>query len=114
MSLFLSRLNKTLAVYGVTQTGTTGGGLPIYTDTLKGTVAARVDPRVRPEQVNGPDLNPVISEALAITALPAGFAITERDTVVDGSDAYEVLGVHQLDGRVSAHHLELSLRKVSP
>lgn len=111
---FLSLLNHTLAIYGLTQTGTDGGGQPIYTDTLKGSVMGRIDPRINAEQVNGPDLNPVISDYLAITALPSGFSISERDTLTDETGGYEVLGVGTLEGRSAAHHLEITLRKVTP
>lgn len=113
MSLFRSRLNHTLTVAGLTQTGTDGGGQPIYTSADKGTILGRIDPRVRPEEVNGPDLQPVISDYLAITALPSGFSITERDTISDENGAYEVLGVATLEGRIDAHHLEITLRKVT-
>jgi hypothetical protein len=109
---FTTLLNKTLAIWGRTQTGTDGGGQPIYTDALKGTVRGRVDPRVHAEQVNSSDLNPVISDYLAYTEL-ASFSITERDTLVDTTGAYEVLGVATLDARSAAHHLELTLRKVT-
>lgn len=111
---FTRLLNKTLTVTGYTQTGTDGGGQPIFTEAEKGTVRGRVDHRVHAEQVNGPDLNPVISDYLAITALPDGFEITERDYVADEDGAYEVLGVASPDDAHSAHHLELTLRKVTP
>jgi hypothetical protein len=112
--LFLSSLNHTLTITGYTQSGTDDGGQPTFTSAQKGTVRGRIDPRVRPEEVNGPDLNPVISDYLAITALPSGFSITERDTLADEDGAYEVLGVATLEGRSAAHHLEISLRKVTP
>lgn len=113
MSLFLSRLNKTITVTGLTQTGTDGGGQPTFSETSKGTVRGRVDPKVRPDEVNGPDLNPVISQYRAITALPDGFSITEDDTLTaDGLD-YEVLGIATLDGRQNSHHLEIDLRRIS-
>lgn len=114
MSLFLSRLNHTLTVSGLTQTGTDDGGQPIFSDALKGTVRGRIDPRVTPTEVNGPDLNPIIADYLAITALPSGFTLTERDTLADENGAYEVLGVATLEGRTSAHHLEVHLRKITP
>ena len=113
MSLFLSVLNHTLTVSGLTQSSTDEGGQPVYTSSQKGTIRGRIDPRVRPEEVNGPDLQPVISDFLAITELPSGFSITERDTIADENGAYEVLGVATLEGRISAHHLELTLRKVT-
>jgi hypothetical protein len=113
MSLFLSRLNKTITVVGQTQTGTDGGGQPIYQDTTKGTVRGRIDPKVRPDEVNGPDLNVTISEYRAITALPAGFEIEEADRLTADGQAYEVLGVAVLDGRAAAHHMEIDLRRIS-
>jgi hypothetical protein len=113
MSLFLSRLNKTITVTGVTQSGEDGGGQPIYTEVSKGTVRGRIDPRVRPDEVNDANLNPVISEYKAITALPDGFEITESDTMTDATGAYEVLGVHTLDGRSASHHLEINLRRIT-
>ena len=113
MSLFLSRLNKTITVTGLTQTGTDGGGQPIYTEASKGTVRGRIGPKVRPDEVNGPDLNPTISEYKAITALPAGFEITTDDTLTADSLTYEVLGVAILDGRANAHHMEIDLRRIS-
>jgi hypothetical protein len=113
MSLFLSRLNRTLTVVGQTQTGTDGGGQPIYTEASKGTVRGRVDPKVRPDEVNGPNLNPTISEYRAITALPDGFAITTADKLTTDSLTYEVLGVAILDGRADSHHMELDLRRIS-
>jgi hypothetical protein len=110
---FTRLLNKTLTVTGTTQTGTDGGGQPIYTTSTKGTMRGRIDPRVHAEEVNGPDLNPVISDFLAITEIPS-FSVTERDILADDTGAYEVLGVATLDGRMAAHHLELTLRKVTP
>jgi hypothetical protein len=105
-------LNRTLAVSGLTDTGQTdGGGNPIYSTASKGTVRGRVDPKVQPDEVNGADLNPVISEYMAITAIPS-FTISERDTITTGSTTYEVLGVAVLDGRSVPHHLELDLRRV--
>jgi len=113
MSLFLSRLNKTITVTGLTETGTDGGGQPTYTTTTKGTVRGRVDPKVRPDQVNGPDLNPTISQYRAITALPVGFTITTADTLTTDDLVYEVLGVAILDGRSDAHHMEIDLWRIS-
>ena len=113
MSLFLSRLNKTITVTGLTQTGTDGGGQPIFTEASKGTVRGRIQPKVNPDEVNGPDLNPVIAEYLAITQLPAGFSITTADTLTADGIEYEVLGVGILDGRVNAHHMELNLRRIT-
>ena len=112
MSLFLSRLNKTITVVGQTQTGTDGGGQPIFTDATKGTVRGRIDPKVRPDEVNGPDLNPTISEYRAITALP-GFEITTADRLTADGQTYEVLGVAVLDGRAAAHHMEIDLRRIT-
>lgn len=112
MSAFLGLLNRTITVNGLTQTGTDGGGQPIFTESEKGTVKGRIDPKVKPDEVNGPDLNPVISEYLAITAMPSGFSITERDELVADSVTYEVLGVAELHGRAVAHHLEIDLRRI--
>ena len=114
MSAFTGLLNRTITVNGLTQTGEDGGGNPIYTSSSKGTVKGRIDPKVRPDEVNGPELNPVISEYLAITALPTGFVISERDTLTTDGQAYEVLGVAELHGRAVAHHLEIDLRRVTP
>ena len=113
MSLFLSRLNKTITVTGLTQAGTDGGGQPIYTEASKGTVRGRIDPKVRPDERNGPDLNPTISEYRAITALPDGFSITTQDKLTSDSQTYEVLGVAILDGRSAAHHMEIDLRRIT-
>jgi hypothetical protein len=114
VSAFLGLLNRTITVTGLTDTGTTdGGGNPIYTEASKGTVKGRIDPKVRPDEVNGPDLNPVISEYLAITAMPSGFSIGERDTLTADGQAYEVLGVAELHGRAVAHHLEIDIRRVT-
>lgn len=112
MSAFLGLLNRTITVNGLTQTGTDGGGQPIFTESEKGTVKGRIDPKVKPDEVNGPDLNPVISEYMAITAMPSGFSITERDELVADSVTYEVLGVAELHGRAVAHHLEIDLRRI--
>lgn len=120
MSAFHGLLNRTITVTGLVDSGTTdGGGNPIYTTTTKGTVKGRVGPqtggnRDSTEVVNGPELNPVISDYLAITALPVGFSLVERDTLTDSDGDYEVLGVATLDGRASAHHLEITLRKITP
>ena len=114
MSAFQGLLNRTLDVGGWTETGTDGGGQSTGSFSSKGTVRGRIDHKVRPDEVNGPELNPVISEYLAITALPVGFDITERDTITDGSDVYEVLGYARLDGRAAPHHLELDLRRITP
>ena len=113
MSLFLSRLNKTITVTGRTQTGEDSGGQPIYTQASKGTVRGRVDPKVQPDEVNDANLNPVISEYKAITALPSGFEITTDDTMTDATGVYEVLGVAILDGRSISHHMEINLRKIT-
>lgn len=113
MSLFLSRLNKTITVMGLTQTGEDGGGQPIFTEASKGTVRGRIQPKVRPDEINGPDLNPVISGHLAITALPSGFEITTDDNLVADSLTYEVLGVAIQDGRSDAHHMEIDLRRIT-
>ena len=114
MSAFTGLLNRTITVSGLTDTGTTdGGGNPIYTEASKGTVKGRIDPKVRPDEVNGPDLNPVISEYLAITAMPVGFSIGERDTLTADGTTYEVLGIAELHGRAVAHHLEIDLRRVA-
>lgn len=114
---FTGLLNKVIAVSGRTKTGTDGGGQPIYTFALKGTVLGRVDPRGgrgrdAAEVVNSPDLNPVISDYTAITELPAGFEIDERDTLSIAAGDFEILGVATLDGRIAAHHYEIALRKV--
>lgn len=107
-------LNRTITVSGLTESGTDGGGNPIYTETEKGTVKGRIDPKVRPDEVNGPDLNPILSEYLAITAIPSGFTISERDILVDDASVeYEVVGLATLYGRASAHHLEIDLRRVT-
>ena len=104
---------RTLTVNGLTLTGTDGGGQPIYSTASKGTVIGRIDPKVRPDEINGPDSNPVISEYLAITAIPSGFSITERDTITDeDTTTYEVVGVATLYGATAPHHLELDLRRV--
>lgn len=113
MSLFLSRLNRTITITGRTQTGTDRGGQPIFTEATKGTVRGRVDPKVRPDEVNGPELNPVISEYLAITELPSGFSIVETDTLTTDGRTYEVVGTATLDGRADAHHMELNLRRIT-
>ena len=118
MSLFLSRLNKTITVTGRTQTGEDAYGQPVYSDAARGTVKGRIDPkggsgRDAAEVVNGPDLNPVISDFLAITELPSGFEIEELDTLTDDTGAYEALGVATLDGRTGPHHLEITLRRIA-
>ena len=112
MSAFAGLLNRTLAVSGLTVTGTDGGGQDITTVAANGSVMGRIDPKVRPDEVNGPDLNVVLSEYLAITAMPS-FTITERDTIVSAGETFEVLGTATLDGRSVAHHLELDLRKIT-
>lgn len=113
MSAFTGLLNRSLLVTGFGATGEDGGGQPTYTSSTKGTVKGRIDPKVRPDEMNGPDLNPVISEYMAITALPVGFTITERDTLTSDAAVYEVLGIASLDGRAAAHHLEIDLRRVT-
>lgn len=114
MSAFTGLLNRTITVRGYTQTGTDGGGQPIFSEASKGSVKGRIDPKVKPDELNGPDLNPVISAYLAITALPSGFAITESDMLTDDDGTeYEVLGTATLYGRSAAHHLELDLRRIT-
>ncbi len=118
MSIFTALLNKTLVVTGRTLAGEDGYGQPIYTEATKGTVRGRVDPKAgrgrdSAEVVNGPDLNPVISDFTAITELPFGFEIEERDTLTDDTGAYEVLGVASLDARTAAHHHEINLRRIA-
>jgi hypothetical protein len=63
VSLFTSRLNRTLTVSGYTQTSVDGGGQPVFTEAEKGTVRGRIDPKVKPDEMDGPDVNPVISQA---------------------------------------------------
>lgn len=105
--------NRTITVKGLSSTTTDSGGQPIYTLTTKGTVKGRIDPKVRPDEVNGPDLNPVISEYKAIITLPSGFTVTERDTLTDAdATEYEVLGVGLVWGRNAPHHIEIDLRRV--
>jgi hypothetical protein len=113
VTLIANYFNRTLAVTGFVSTGEDGGGQPTGSFTSKGTVRGRIDHKVRPDEVNGPELNPVISEYLAITALPVGFDITERDLLTDDTDVYEVLGIARLDDRVVSHHLEMDLRKIT-
>ena len=113
MSAFLGLLNRTITVSGLTQTGTDGGGQPIYSSASKGTVKGRIDPKVQPDELNGPDNNPVISAYVAITAMPSGFTINERDTLTADGVTYEVLGLATLYGRASAHHLEIDLRRIA-
>lgn len=112
MSLFRALLNHTITVSGLTQTGTDEGGQPVYSEASKGTMLGRIDPQVKPTEVNGPDLQPVISDYLAIAEIPS-FTVSERDTIADEAGAYEVLGVATLEGRSSPHHLEINLRKVT-
>ena len=112
MTAFFGILNRTFTVIGLSSFFNDTATTQIYTSTTKGTVKGRLDPKVRPDEVNGPDLNPVISEYVAITAMP-GFTINERDTLtVDGTE-YEVLGVAELHGRAVAHHLEIDCRRVT-
>jgi len=113
VTLIANYLNRTITVNGFTSSGTDGGGQPTGSFTSKGTIRGRIDPKVQPDEVNGPDLNPVISEYRAITLIPSSFTLTERDQLVDGTDVYEIIGIGQLDGRSVAHHLELDLRKVT-
>ena len=111
MTAFFGLLNRTITVTGFTSTGTDGGGQPTGTTASKGTVKGRIDPKVRPDEVNGPDLNPVLSEYIAITAMPDGFTINERDTMTADGVTYDVLGVATLYGRSTTHHLEIDLRR---
>lgn len=111
MTAFFGLLNRTLTVSGFTETGTDGGGQPTGTTASKGTVKGRIDPKVRPDEVNGPDLNPVISEYLAITAIPS-FDIDESDVISTDGESYQVVGIAILDGRSVPHHLEIDLRRV--
>lgn len=113
MSAFVGLLNRTITVTGLTSSGTDGGGQPIYAEVEKGTVLGRIDPKVAPDELDGPDLNPIISNYIAITALPSGFSIGERDTLTSDAAVYEVLGVAELHGRAAAHHLELDLRRIT-
>lgn len=112
MSLFTSRLNKTITVTGLTQTGVDGGGQPVFSEGTKGTVRGRIDPKVKPDEFDGPDTNPVVSQYRAITALPS-FTITTDDLLTADGAEYEIVGVATLDGRSSAHHLELDLRRIT-
>lgn len=113
MSAFMGLLNRTITVNGLTSSGEDGGGNPTYTSASKGTVKGRVDPKVRPDELNGADLNPIVSDYLAITQIPVGFYINERDTLATGSITYEVLGIAVIDDRSVPHHLEMDLRRVT-
>lgn len=115
---FSELLNAVITVQGRSQTGEDGGGQPIYADVLRGTVAGRISARGgrgrnTEEVVNGPDLNPVISDFEGFTDIPVGFEILERDTVTDDTGAYEVLGVSTVHAFSEPHHLELSLRRIA-
>ncbi len=103
---------------GRTQTGEDGYGQPVYDEVERGTLRGRIDPkggsgRDSTEVVNGPDLNPVISDFMAITELPSGFSVVELDTLTDDTGAYEALGVATLDDRTGPHHLEINLRRIA-
>jgi hypothetical protein len=111
VSAFHGLLNRTITVNGFTATGTDGGGQPTGTTASKGTVKGRIDPKVRPDEFNNADINPVISEYLAITAIP-GFDIVEADTLTSDGETFEVVGVAILDGRSVPHHLEIDCRRV--
>lgn len=113
MSAFFGLLNRTITVNRLTETGTDGGGQPTYSTAAVGTVMGRIDPKVRPDEVNGPDVNPIVSEYIGITAMPDGFTIGERDTLTADGQDYEVLGLAPLYGRSAAHHLEIDLRRVT-
>jgi hypothetical protein len=117
MSTFTALLNRTLTVTGRTQNGEDAWGQPVWDEVVRGTVRGRIDPQggrgQQNEVVNGPDLNPIISDFLAITELPSGFEILELDTITDDTGAYEVLTVASLDGRYAAHHLQINLRRVA-
>lgn len=125
-------LPRTVLVVRTTRTGETGGGQPTYDDVEIGTLRARIDPlgvgRGAPTQeVNGPDLDPVIADFGAIAALelepdpgdlpgtPRQAAnLTERDYLTDATGIYDILTVATADGRAAGHHYELKLRKVTP
>jgi hypothetical protein len=113
MSLFLSRLNKTITVTGVTQSGEDGGGQPIFTEATKGTVKGRIWAKTHPDEVNDANLNPTISEYEALTENPSGFEITTADKLTANGLIYEVLSAHPVDGRSVAHHWELDLRRIT-
>ena len=114
MSAFLGLLNRTITVNGLTDTGTTdGGGNPIYTTGAKGTVKGRIDPKVQPDELDGPDVNAIVSAYIGIVAIPSGFTIGERDELVSDGETYEVVGTATLYGRANPHHLELDLRRVT-
>lgn len=125
-------LARTVLVVRNARTGETGGGQPIYSDVEIGTLRARIDAlgvgRGAPTQeVNGPDLAPIIADFGAVAALeldadpgdqagsprrPAN--LTERDYLTDATGIYDVLTVAIADGRATGHHYELKLRKVTP
>lgn len=125
-------LPRTVLVVRNQRTGETGGGQPIYDDVEIGTLRARIDPlgvgRGAPTQeVNGPELDPIIADFAAIAALelepdPSAQAgtprqpanLTERDYLTDDTGIYDVLTVATADGRATGHHYELKLRKVTP
>lgn len=116
MSAFIGLLNRTITVNRLTDTGTTdGGGNPIYTEAAVGTVRGRIDPvnDLTPDEREGTNVNPIINRFIAITTIPSGFTIGERDSLVSDGVTYDVLGVTSLDGRSVAHHLEIDCRKVT-
>ena len=115
MSAFLGLLNRTITVNGLSSSTTDGGGNPIYTSAVKGTVKGRIDPvnDLRPDERNGADVNPVINRFLIFTAMPSGFTINERDVLTSDGVTYDVLGVSSLDDRSVAHHLEIDVQKVT-
>jgi head-tail adaptor len=61
-------------------------------------------------EVAGPDLQPIVSDALIFLA--AGTDVTERDRIVLGTTTYELLYVKDAGG--VGHHLEIDARRVTP
>ncbi len=112
---FLALSNRVVTVNGLTDTGTTdGGGNPIYTTAAKGTVRGRIDKKDQPDELDGPDLNPIVSGFEAYLEIPNGFTITERDTLTDNDGTqYEIVQVGTFYDRSRPHHLQADLKKVT-
>jgi head-tail adaptor len=73
--------------------------------TVRGLVQERTG-----REVPGPDLQPVISDALIFLAF--GTDVTERDRIVFGTTTYELLYVKDPGAR--GRHLEIDARRVTP
>ena len=122
-------LNRTVTLTRRGQTGETGGGQAIYTDTEVGLLAARIElaglggRSIPATEVLGDGNEAIVADYHALASLTlepdedgtrAPANLSNGDALAGDDGVYEILAVATADGRSAAHHYECKLRKVTP